>query len=254
MKERKAWSLFMRLGRAPARWTLWRGTSKTTSCLRKSWRWKKYEEKLPGSGCPRITNCTNVHTPDHIYYVSTLRHQSYCSRSYMKGSTGVTQEEDPYPTGPLLRDIGGRGCRGKPWSTLRNVTSAKSSPQIFINRVGSSTLYPAYGYSPSGAWILWDLSQRQQEIRDIYWSAQITLPSGSKPSPWPTSGTWTLRNSSRETSSHDSGSLAPSFQIMGSSLIVRPSENIAVSWRSLTGTQLQPILKGTVKPRLSRRS
>ena len=144
--------------------------------------------------------------------MSTLRHQSYCSRSCTKGSVGVTQEEDPYPTGPLLRDIGGRGCRGKPWSTLRSVTSAKCSPQIFINRAGSSTLYPTHGRSPNGAWILWDLSRRQREIRGIYWSARITSPSGSKLNPWPTSRMWMLRNSSRETLLHNSRSLAPHFR------------------------------------------
>ena len=137
---------------------------------------------------------------------------------------------------------------------LRNVTNAKGLPQISISQEGSSTLCPVHGRLPSEAWILWDLSQRQQEIRDIYWLAQITPPNGSKLSPWPTSGMWMLRNSSGETLLHDSGSLAPSFQTMDSSLTARPLEDTAASWGSLTGTQLQPILKETGKPRLSIKS
>ena len=38
---------------------------------------------------------------------------SYCWKSYTKGSTGVTQEEDPCRTEPLPKATGGRGCRKK---------------------------------------------------------------------------------------------------------------------------------------------
>ena len=208
------------------------------SCLRKSRRLKRYEEKLIGSGCPRTTNCTSARIPGHIYCVSTLWHQNYYLKSCTKGSARVTQEEDLCRTELLPRDISGRGCRRKPWNMLKSVTSAKGSPQIFISQAGSSTLCPVHGRLPSGAWILWDLSQRQQEIRDIYWLAQITPPNGSKLSPWPTSGMWMLRNSSGETLLHDSGSLAPSFQRMDSNLTVRPLEDTTASWGSLIDTQL----------------
>ena len=90
-----------------------------------------------------------------------LEASNYCLKSYTKGSAGVTQEEDLCRTEPLPRDTGGRGCRRKPWNMLKSVTSAKGSPLIFISQVGSSTLCPVHGRSPSGAWILWDLSQRQ---------------------------------------------------------------------------------------------
>ena len=39
---------------------------------------------------------------------------NYCLKSYMKGSAGVTQEEDLCRIEPLPRNIGGRGCRRKP--------------------------------------------------------------------------------------------------------------------------------------------
>ena len=59
-----------------------------------------------------------------------------------------------------------------------------------------------------------------------------------------------LRNSSGEILLHGSGSLIPSFQIMDSNLIAKPSENTVANWGSLTGTQLQLILKEMDKPRL----
>ena len=165
------------------------------SCLKRSQKLKKYEETLLGSGCPRTTNCTSAHILGRIYCVFTLKHRSYCLKSCTKGSVGVTQEEDLCHTEPLPRDIGGRGCRRKPWNMLRNVTNAKGLPQTSISQEGSSTLCPVHGRSPSGAWILCAPSPRQQEIRDICWSAQITSPNGSKLSHWPTSETQMLRNS-----------------------------------------------------------
>ena len=39
------------------------------------------------------------------------RHQNHSWRSYMKGFVGVTQEEDPYLIGLLLRDTGSRECK-----------------------------------------------------------------------------------------------------------------------------------------------
>ena len=124
------------------------------SYLKRSQRLKKYEEMHLGSGCLRITNCTSAPILGHIYYVFTLKHRSYCLKSCTKGSVGVIQEADLYRTEPLPRDIGGQGCRGKPWNMLRSVTSAKCLPQIFISQEGSLTLCLVHGRSPSGAWIL----------------------------------------------------------------------------------------------------
>ena len=72
-------------------------------------------------------------------------------------------------------------------------------------------------------------SPRQQEIRGIYWSAQITSPNGSKLSHWPTLEMQMLRNSSGETLLHDSRSLEPSFQTMGSNLTAKLSEDTVVN-------------------------
>ena len=68
-----------------------------------------------------------------------------------EGICGITQEEDLCHTEPLPKDTGGRGCRRKPWSMLKNVTSAKGSPRIFISQARPSTLCLVHGRSPSGA-------------------------------------------------------------------------------------------------------
>ena len=115
---------------------------------------EKYEETLHGFGCPRITNCISAPILGHIYCVFTLKQQNYCLKSCTKGSVGVTQEEDLCRTELLPKDIGGQGCRRKPYNMLRNMTSAKGLSQIFISQEGSSTLCPIHGRSPSGAWIL----------------------------------------------------------------------------------------------------
>ena len=167
---------------------------------------------------------------------------------------GVTQEEDLYCIELLPRDIGGQECRRKPWNMLRNVTSAKGLPQISISYEGSSTLCLVHGRSPSEAWILWAPSPRQQEIRGICRSAQITSPNGLKLSHWPTSEMRMLRNSSKETSLHDSGSLEPSSQTIDSNLTANPSEDTVINWGSQTGIQTQLILKEMDKPRLSTKS
>ena len=78
-------------------------------------------------------NCTSTPILGHIYCVFTLKHQSYYLKSCMKGSVGVTQEEDLCCIELLPRDIGGQECRRKPWNMLRNVTSAKGLPQISIS-------------------------------------------------------------------------------------------------------------------------
>ena len=115
---------------------------------------EKYKETLLGSGCLRITSCISAPILDRIYCAFTLKHQSYCLKSCMKGFVGVTQEEDLCRTELLPRDIGGRECRRKPWNMLRNVTGAKGLPQISISQEGSLTLCPVHGRLPSRAWIL----------------------------------------------------------------------------------------------------
>ena len=224
------------------------------SCPKRSQRLKKYEETLLDSGCLRITNCTSAPILGHIYCVFTLKHRSYCLKSCTKGFAGVTQEEDLCHTKPLPRGIGGRGCRRKPWNMLRNVSSAKGLPQISISQEGSSTLCPAHGRLPSGAWILQAPSPRQQEIRDICWLVQITSPNGLKLSHQPTSETQMLRNSSREILLHDTGSFEPSFQIMDSNLTIKLLENTVANQGSQTGTQPQIILREMDKPKLSTKS
>ena len=53
------------------------------------------------------------------------RHQNHFWRSYMKGFVGVTQEEDPYLIGLLLRDTDGQACKRRYRNMLRNVISVK---------------------------------------------------------------------------------------------------------------------------------
>ena len=124
-------------------------------------------------------------------------------------------------------------------------SSARKGPQPFVQSVTVRPVGPGYCRP---------FSSRQQEIRDISWLAQITSPNGSKPSHWPTSKMWILRNSFGETLLHDSGSLVPLFQIMDSNLKAKPSEDTVANWGSLTSTQLQLILKKMDRPRLLTRS
>ena len=72
---------------------------------------KKYEKKLLDFGYPRIENYISVLSLVLICFVYTPRHQNYSWRSYMKRFVGVTQEEDPYLIGLLLRDTGGWACK-----------------------------------------------------------------------------------------------------------------------------------------------
>ena len=115
---------------------------------------EKYEETLHGFGCPRITNCTSAPILGHIYYVFTLRHWSYCLKSYTRVFVGVTQEENLCRTELLPRDIGCQECKRKPWNTLRNMASAKGLPRISISQEEFSTFCPTYGRLPSRAWKL----------------------------------------------------------------------------------------------------
>ena len=54
----------------------------------------------------------------------------------------------------------------------RSVINIKGLSQTSTNQVGSSILSLALGRLPNGAWILWAIFLKWQEIRDIYFSAQ----------------------------------------------------------------------------------
>ena len=76
----------------------------------------------------------------------------------MKGFAGVTQEEDLYLIGPLLKDTGGQACKRRHNNMLRNVISVRDSRQTFTNQEEFSILFPTFGHSLNGVWILWVLS------------------------------------------------------------------------------------------------
>ena len=79
----------------------------------------------------------------------------------MKGFVGVTQEEDPYLIGLLLKDTGGQTCKRRHKNKSRNVINVKDSHRIFISLEEFSTLFLGRGRLLNGAWILWDLSLKQ---------------------------------------------------------------------------------------------
>ena len=79
----------------------------------------------------------------------------------MKGFMGVTQEEDRYLIGLLLRDTGGQACKRKHRNMSGNVISVKDLHRTFTNQKEFSILFPAIGDLLNGAWILWDLSLKQ---------------------------------------------------------------------------------------------
>ena len=79
----------------------------------------------------------------------------------MKGFVGVTQEEDPYLIGLLLRDTGGQACKRRHRNMSRNVISVKDSRRIFTSLEEFSILFLARGHLLNGVWILWDLSLKQ---------------------------------------------------------------------------------------------
>ena len=79
----------------------------------------------------------------------------------MKEFVKVTQEEDLYLIGLLLRDIDSRACKRRHRNMLRNVINVKGSRRIFIRLEEFSTLFLARGHLLNGVWILWDLSLKQ---------------------------------------------------------------------------------------------
>ena len=79
----------------------------------------------------------------------------------MKGFVGVTQEEDPYLIGLLLRDTGGQACKRRHRNISGNVISFKGSCRIFTSLEGFSILFLTLDHLLNGAWILWDISLKQ---------------------------------------------------------------------------------------------
>ena len=61
----------------------------------------------------------------------------------MKEFAGVTQEEDLYLTGPLLKDTGGQACKRRHKNMLGNVISVRDSRQTFTSLEEFSILFPA---------------------------------------------------------------------------------------------------------------
>ena len=110
------------------------------------------------------------------------------------------------------------------------MTNVKDLHQTFTNQGESLILYPVFGHLLNEAWILLDLSLRQQGIRDGCWSVWITSPNGLKLNHWQISGTWMLRDLFGKILSLGLGSPIPSSWIMVFSLIVKPSEGTVVTW------------------------
>ena len=148
--------------------------------MRRSSRLKKYEGKLLGFGYPRIENCINDLFMALICFVYIPMHRNHSWKSYMKEFVGVIQEVDLCLIGLLLKDTGGQTCKKRHKNTLGNVISVRDLRQTFTNLEEFSILFTALGHSLNEVWILWVLSLKQSEIKSIYWSTQIILPSGSK--------------------------------------------------------------------------
>ena len=79
----------------------------------------------------------------------------------MKGFVGVTQEEDLYLIGLLLRDTGGQACKKRRKNMLRNAISVKGLRPIFTSLEEFLILFLALGHLLNRAWILSNLSLKQ---------------------------------------------------------------------------------------------
>ena len=134
------------------------------------------------------------------------------------------------------------------------MTNVRDMPQIFINQGVSSIFCLAPGLLPSGAWKLWGLSLKQQEIRGGCWSALITSPSGLKLSPCQILEMWKPRDLCGKILSLGLGSLTPSSRTIVFNLIVRPSRDTIVIWALGIGTPPWLIHKGVDRPRLTIKS
>ena len=149
-------------------------------CLKKSLKLIKCKGKLLGSGSPRIENYTNALSLVLTCFVCTLKHQNHFWRSCTKGFVEVIQEEDPCLTGLLPKDIGGQTCKKRRRSMSRNAINVRGLRLIFTSLEGFSTLFLVRDLSLNGAWILWDISLRQWEIKNSSLFAQIISLSESK--------------------------------------------------------------------------
>ena len=76
----------------------------------------------------------------------------------MKGFVGVTQEEDLYLIGLLLRDTGGQACKRRHRNISGNVISVKDSRRTFTSLEEFLILFLSLSHLLNGVWILWDLS------------------------------------------------------------------------------------------------
>ena len=130
------------------------------------------------------------------------------------------------------------------------MTNAKDLAQTFINQGASSILCPTLGLLLNGAWILYDISLRQQGIRDGCWSVRITSPSGLKLNHRQILGTWMPRDLFRKILSPGLGSLIPSSQIMVFNLIEKPSRGTVVTCALRIGISPRLIHKGMDRLRL----
>ena len=130
-------------------------------CLRKSLKLTKYEEKLLGSGSPRIENYTSALSLVFTCFVCTSKHQNHFWRSSTKGFVEVIQEEDPCLTRLLPKDIGGQTCKKRRRSMSRNAINVRGLRPILTSLEGFSTLFLACSLLLNGAWTLWDLSPKQ---------------------------------------------------------------------------------------------
>ena len=72
----------------------------------------------------------------------------------MKRFVGVTQEEDLYLIGLLLRDTGGQAYKRRHRNTSGNVISVKDSRRTFTNLEEFSIPFPALSHFLNVAWIL----------------------------------------------------------------------------------------------------
>ena len=161
-----------------AEWILYHCSWKRMYCLRKSLKLIKYEGKLLGSSSPRIENYTNALSLVLTCFVCTLKHRNHFWRSCTKGFVEVIQEEDPCLTELLPKDIGGQTCKKRRRSMSRNAINVRGLRLIFTSLEGFSTLFLIRGLLLNGAWILWDLSPRQWEIKNSSLFALIISLSG----------------------------------------------------------------------------
>ena len=72
----------------------------------------------------------------------------------MKGFAEVTQEEDLYLIGLLLKDTGGQACKRRHKNMLGNVISVRDSRQTFTRLEELLIIFPALGLLLNGDWIL----------------------------------------------------------------------------------------------------